>query len=135
MKRNRGVTFTLLILAAFLLLAGCATMESFVSVYAKHYRWIPYVPTEPASVEILRSEPMHPNVRLGEIVLEPQGAPPVVEMEQKLKEAAAEMGANAAVIVADATMRMGSINVGPQWKREIDPFGRETIAVAIRYVQ
>ncbi len=138
MNQRRIVSPTRVILATFLLLAGCAiihrTVDSFISVSVKNYLGIPYVPTDPASIEILRSEPIRPNVRLGEVVVEPQGDPPVSKMEKKIREAAAQMGANAAVIVADATMRMGSIKVGPQWKREVAPYSKETVAVAIRYV-
>jgi hypothetical protein len=54
-------------------------------------------------------------------------------MEQRIREASGKMGANAAVIVADTSKRMGAIKVGPQWEREIPPDGKETVAVAIRY--
>ncbi len=138
MKQCGTVSLAFVTLITFSLLASCAapemTVDSFISVSVKHYLGIPYVPTDPASIEILRSDPIYPNVRLGEVVVEPRGEPSVSKVEQKIREAASQMGANAAVIVADAPMRMGSIKVGPQWKREIAPSSRETIAVAIRYV-
>lgn len=135
MKKMGAVSVTIVGLAVFVLLASCATVDSFISVYAKNYLGIRYRATDPASVQILRSDPDRPNVRLGEVVLEPQGDPPILKMEQKLREAASKMGADAAVIVVDTTMRMGSIKVGPLWKREMTPYGRGTMAVAIRYVQ
>ena len=133
MKQNRVLTVMLGTLAALALLAGCTTVSNFISVNTKHYLGIPFVPTNPASVEILRSDPTRPNVRLGEVVIESQGNLPVAEMEQKIREASGKMGANAAVIVADATKQMGAITVGPGWERKIPPDGRETVAVAIRY--
>ena len=112
-------------------LAGC----SMVTVESQRYLGVPtYAPTNPAQVEILRTEPTRPHVRLGEISLEPQDHPPVAEIEDKLRTAAAKMGANAAVIVADKTQIIGAWVTGPWWARQADPiYGRVIIAVAIRY--
>jgi hypothetical protein len=114
-------------------LAGCSS----VSVQTKQYLGVPqYSPTDPANVAILREPPVRPHIRLGEVTLEPQDSPPVAVLEQKLQQAAAQMGADAAVIVADRTMRMGAIVTGPWWGREISPeFGRVIVAVAIKYTQ
>ncbi len=122
-----------ILLATFSALAGC----SFVSVHSKQYLAVPaYPPTDPAGVQILRSEPARPHERLGEVSLEPEGNPPVSEMEAKLKQAAANMGANAVVIVADTTRLMGGYVTGPWWDRQIYPqYGRVIVAVAIRYVE
>ncbi len=122
-----------LLLALLALLVGC----SMVSVQSKQYLGVPtYPPTDPAAVEILRLEPQRPNERLGEITLEPQGNPTVQEMEAKARQAAAKMGANAVVIVADRTERMGGMVTGPWWGRQYDPvYGRVIIGVAIRYVR
>ena len=85
------------------LLAGC----SMVTVESQRYLGVPtYASTDPSTVEILQTVPTRPNVRLGEISLEPQGKPPVSEIEEKLRTAAAKMGANAAVIVADKTQAL-----------------------------
>jgi hypothetical protein len=95
-----------------------------------------YPPTDPASAEILPTEPLRPHERLGEIALEPQpqGNPSVMELEQKLREAAAKMGANAAVLIADRAMRMGAIVTGPWYGRQVTPeFQRFIVAVAVRY--
>lgn len=57
-------------------------------------------------------------------------------MEAKLRQAAARMGADAAVIVADRTKFLGSYVSGPWWGREISAeYGRVIIAVAIKYVR
>ena len=114
-----------------MLLAGCST----VSVQKRAYLGVPmYQPTDPAKVEILRTEPTRPHDRLGEIDLEPSGNPPVQKLEEKLKVTAAQMGADAAVIVADKTRLMGGYVTGPWWGGQIVPqYGRVIVAVAIRY--
>jgi hypothetical protein len=114
-------------------LAGC----SYTSVNSRQYLAVPtYPPTDPTTVQILHNEPSKPHERLGEISLEPEGNPPVADMEAKLRQAVAKMGANAAVIVADTTRLMGSYVTGPWWGREVyAQYGRVIIAVAIRYVQ
>ncbi len=76
------------------------------------------------------------NVRLGEITLQPNGNPSKADMEKKLRAAAAQMGANAVVIVADQTMVFGATVMGPWWGRTISPdVGRVIVGVAIRYTQ
>jgi hypothetical protein len=133
--KNKGMAMVtvLLMIAALLPLAGC----NYVTVNSKQYLGIPsYPPTDPASVEVLRTEPLRPHERLGEVSLEPTGNPPVAEMEQKLQQAAAKMGANAVVLVADRTMRMGAVVSGPWYGRQISQeYQRVIIAVAIRYTQ
>lgn len=116
-----------------ILLTGCST----VSVHKRAYLGVPeFQPTDPAKVEILRTEPTRPFERLGEIDLEPAGNTPVEKLEQKLKVAAAQMGADATVVVADKTRLMGGYVTGPWWGGQIVPeYGRVIIAVAIRYKQ
>ncbi len=131
MKRCLVITGMCVIFALGLVVAGC----SYVSVRTNQYLGVtPYPPTDPTSVQILHSEPQRPHERLGEITLEPQGSSPVTEMEDKLRQAAARIGADAAVIVADRTTLMGTYATGPWWGREISPeYGRVIVAVAIRY--
>ncbi len=116
------------------MLNGCAPT---VTVQSKQYLGVPlYPPTDPMSVAILREPPAQPHERIGEITLEPDDNAPVSMIEQKLQQAAAQMGADAAVIVADRTMRMGAIISGPWYGREISPnLQRVVIAVAIKYTQ
>ncbi len=132
-KRMAIAAILLMIAAVLTTIAG----RNYVTVNTRPYLGMPsYPPTDPASVEILRTEPLRPHERLGEITLEPQGSPSVTEMEQKLREAAAKMGANAAVLVADRTMRMGAVVTGPWYGRQVSPeFQRFIVAVAIRYLQ
>lgn len=117
--------------ALLALVASCNT----VSIQTDQYVGVPtFAPTQPASVQILRAAPTRPNVRLGEIVAEPQGSPSVTEIESKLQESASKMGANAVVIVADRTELMGAYVSGPWYGRELSPvYGRVIVGVAIRY--
>jgi len=131
MKSFSWLTRMLLPMIVLFLLAGC----SMVTVQSQRYLGVPtYAATDPSTVEILRTVPTRPNVRLGEISLEPQDHPPVSELDEKLRVAAAKMGANAAVIVANKTEIVGAWVTGPWFAREADPiYGRVIIAVAIRY--
>ena len=133
MKGFRITAKMLSVLVVLSLFFGC----SYVPVESRRYLAVPsYPPTDPAIVQILHAPPTQPHERLGEISLEPQGNPPVQEMEAKLRQAAAVMGADAAVIVADRTQYMGAFVSGPWWGREISPvYGRVIIAVAIRYIR
>ena len=133
MKKLRIVTPVLTVLAVLFLLPGCA----YVSVDTRPYLAVPYYPpTDASTVQILHSAPTRPHERLGEISLEPQGNPPVSEMEIRLRQAAAKMGADAVVIVADRMRFLGAYESGPWWGREISAqYGRIIIAVVIKYVK
>ena len=101
------------------LLACCAYVEATTTQYIG----VPRFPAgDPAAVEVLPSEPMRTHDRLGEILLDISldPAPPVAEVEQRLREEAAKMGGNAVFVVRDM--------VNPN-------AGRKLIAVAIRYRQ
>jgi len=122
----------LLVVASLAIFAtGCNT----VSVQSTQYVGVPSYPaTDPLSVQIVRQPPTAPNVRLGEITVEPQGNPTNQEIEAKMQQSAAKMGANAVVIVADRTMVTGATVMGPWWGRSVTPdMGRVIIGVAIRY--
>ncbi len=131
MQHARVMVTGLVVLVVVLVLFSC----TYVSVETRKYLAVrSYPPTDPATVQILHAEPKAPHERLGEISLEPQGHPTVADMEAKLRQAAANMGADAAVIVADQTRLMGSYVSGPWWGRQISPvYGRIIIAVAIKY--
>ncbi|MEI6392474.1 MAG: hypothetical protein WCT12_15385 [Verrucomicrobiota bacterium] len=115
------------------LVTGC----NIVPVQSKQYLGVPsYSPTDPASIQILQTQPTAAHVRLGEITLQPQGNPTKTDIEQKLRLAASKMGANAVVLVADQTMVFGATVMGPWWGRTISPdVGRVIVGVAIRYNQ
>jgi hypothetical protein len=94
-----------------------------------------FAPTDPATVEILRTEPTRPHVRLGEVRAEPSsddvGA---AKIEEALRKGAAKMGANAAVVVYDHTQVTGAYVTGPWYGRSVETIqGRIIVAVAIRY--
>ena len=130
---KQKILFLLAGLAALVLTAGCNT----VSVQSKQYLGVPsYPPTDPATIQILQTQPTAMNVRLGEITIQPNGNPTKAAIEQKLRMAASQMGASAVVIVADQTMVYGATVMGPWWGRTVTPdVGRVIIGVAIRYTQ
>jgi len=121
-------------LAVALLLAvtGCQT----VSVSCTQDIGGPtFPPTEPATVEILRTEPTRPHVRLGEVRAEPSNEDvSAARIEEALRKEAAKLGANAAVVVYDHTQVTGAYVTGPWYGRSIETIqGRVVVAVAIRY--
>ena len=131
MKQSRISTSMLVVLAVMSILAGC----SYVSTETRHYLGVgSYPPTDPSRVEILRSEPQRHHERLGEVILEPEGDPSLAEMEARMRQGAAKLGADAVVIVADKTRLMGSYLAGPWWGREVyAQYGRVIVGVAIKY--
>ena len=120
-----------------ILIAGLATGCNTVSIGSKQYLGVPtYPPTDPASVEVLPSQPTAPNVKLGEITLQPQGNPTKARLEQKLRLAASKMGANAVFIVQDQQVVFGTTIMGPWWSQTASPdVGRVIVGVAIRYTR
>lgn len=115
------------------LLAACATLDATTTAYvgAPHVR-----PSNPGTVEILRTEPTRPHDRLGEISVEAstEPAPPITEVEDKVRAEAAQLGADAAVVVVDRIQPVGAYVSGPWWDRSIDTItGHKLVAVAIRY--
>jgi hypothetical protein len=125
-RRARWPALTLV-----LLLGGC----SFVSTRVQPYLGGPaYPPTDPAKVEILRSQPSRPHERLGEVFAEPSGDPTVAQYEQALREGSAKMGADAVVIVYDRMQVVGTMVSGPWWAPAATPIvGRVVVGLAIRY--
>jgi len=94
-----------------------------------------FPPTDPATVQILRTAPTRQHVRLGEGRGEPYDeSVPAAKIEEALQKAAAKLGANAAVVVYDKTQVVGAMVTGPWYGRSIqDITGRVVVAVAIRY--
>ena len=118
--------------ATLLALTGCNT----ISVQSNQYVGVQtYPPTDPATVQVMRTEPTRPNVKLGEVTVEPSSMDtPVSKIEAKLQAAAAKMGANAVVIVVDRTQQMGATVSGGWYDRQVSPvIGRVIVGVAIRY--
>ncbi|MNE83096.1 hypothetical protein D3C80_1798840 [compost metagenome] len=93
-------------------------------------------PTDPASVEVLRREPLRPHERLGEVIIDASTdpAPPVDEIEQRLREEAAKIGGEAVVVVFDRIQPMGAYVSGPLWARDVERIeGRKLKGIIIRY--
>lgn len=94
-----------------------------------------FPPSDPATVQILRTVPTKPHVRLGEVRAEPSDeSVPAAKIEEALRKAAAKMGADAAVVVLDQTQVTGAYVTGPWYGRSIQRIeGRVIVAVAIKY--
>ena len=121
-------------LFALALVVSCVSCSS---VNASSERLIgspAYAPTRADTVLILRREPKKPHERLGHVYVDPDGTPPVEEIEAAIRKETARLGGDAAVIVFDKTQRVGTMVEGPWWNRRAYPItGRKIIAVAIRY--
>ncbi len=118
--------------AALFLVTGCQT----VSINSTQEIGGPtYPPSDPATVQILRTVPTKPHVRLGEVRAEPSDeSVSAAKIEEALRKAAAKMGADAAVVVLDQTQVTGAYVTGPWYGRSIQRIeGRVIVAVAIKY--
>lgn len=130
MRLVKTAGWVLLAMAA-LVLPGCSS----VSATTRTYPGAPtFAPTDPSSVEILRSEPAIPYVKLGEVTLSLQGNPSQDALTEALKKQAAAMGATGALLVYDGSQAFGVMYSGPAWA-PADPtqLGQVLIAIAIRY--
>lgn len=89
---------TAALIASVLALAACATVDAQTTAYVgvEHP-----APTLASEVQILRVAPTRPFVRLGEILIDARvdPAPPITQVEEKLREQAATLGADAVVVV------------------------------------
>jgi hypothetical protein len=132
MKRITSVVAAALAGMALLLSAGCQTVSS----SSTQYVGVPkFPPTNPAQVQILRTEPTRPSIKLGEIRVEPSSDKvDVTKIENALRTEAAKLGADAAVVVYDKTQVVGAQVVGGWLNRSIETIqGQVVIAVAIKY--
>ena len=84
-----------------LLLASCG----YINARTTQYVGVPrYAAVDPATVKVLPAEPMQPpHDRLGEILLEisVDPVPPVADVEARLREEAAKLGASGVFVVRD----------------------------------
>ncbi|MGO8968495.1 MAG: hypothetical protein ACLQDQ_02895 [Myxococcaceae bacterium] len=118
--------------ALALALVGCGG----ISASTRRYPDAPsYAPTDASSVEILRSDPSIPFVKLGEVTLSLQSNPSQQEIASALAKQAAAMGATAVVLVYDGSARMGVMYSGSLWAPVDSSQANQPvlIAVAIRY--
>lgn len=121
--------------AALLSLGGCASINAQSTEYVGVNHPPPTVPQE---VQVLRTEPTRAHVRLGEVVLESSvdPAPPIDQIEQKLREEGAKMGGDAVVVVYDRIQPVAAYVSGPLWDRDIQTIsGRKLKGIVIHYTQ
>ena len=122
----------LVLVALAWLTAACSSVDSQTTQYvgAPHF-----APSDPKTVEIMRSEPKQPFDQLGEIVVDAsvEPAPPIAEIEQRLREEAAKLGASAVVVVFDRVQPNGAYVTGGWYTRSVQVTeGRKIVGVAIR---
>ncbi len=79
---------------------------------------------------------MRPHMRLGEVYVEPEGEASADAIAAGLQKGGASLGADAVVIVADRTLKMGAI-VETSWvKQDFLPTPDQVVVgVAIRYLE
>ena len=85
-------------------LACLAASCGYVEATSVHYVGVPrFKAVDPATVQVLTSEPRERHDRLGEVLLDisVDPAPPVADIEKRLREEGAKMGANALYVVRD----------------------------------
>jgi hypothetical protein len=111
------------------LLSSCATPDTTVTPYAGAPH---YPPSDPSKVEILHAEPTRPHDLLAEIVVDDYTKPPapITEVEDKLRNAAAKIGADAAVVDSDNVESTKLVGVGHPSSTITD---RKLVGVAIKY--
>ncbi|MDC4223557.1 MAG: hypothetical protein MPW15_04830, partial [Candidatus Manganitrophus sp.] len=111
---------------------ACTTLESSIIEYAGAPR---FKQSDPDAVEILREEPKQPTERLGEIIIDAsvEPSPPISDVEQKLREEAGRLGADAVVIVYDS-IQPSVVFVNPWWGGNMRTVPeRQLVGVAIKY--
>ena len=105
-----------------LVAAACAAAScAYVEATTVPYVGVPRFPaTKTSAVQVLPREPAQRHDRLGEVLLDisVDPAPDVAEIEERLRDEAAKMGANAIYVIRDAA-RPGQ--------------DRKLIGIAIRY--
>ncbi len=117
--------------AALLALAGCSSLPILTRQTAPTST---YPPTDPATVQILRQAPTQPHVKLGELTALPQSSStPFSEIEAKLRQAGAKLGAHAIVLLVETAFTPAAAT-SEWWDRQHSPnVGQVFIGVPIRY--
>jgi hypothetical protein len=118
--------------AAMMLAAGCASTGAVSTIPYPDVG--SYPPTDAARVQILRAEPARPHVQLAEITVDVSSSPPPTaqEVDGLLRSAAAKLGADAAVVVADSLQPRAGVASSSWWRGTTSGQGK-VIAVAVRY--
>ena len=121
------------LVASVLALGACASVDAQTTAYVGVEHPAPTLANE---VQVLRTEPTRPHVRLGEILVDASvdPAPPITQVEQKLREEGAKLGADAVVVVYDRIQPVAAYVTGPLWSRDIETIqGRKLKGIAIKY--
>ena len=120
------------VVGLFMFVTGCAS----VSQHTRAYLASPhYAPSNPAAVQILPEEPKQPKERLGEVVLTVEGEPKRDKIEEKLREGAAKLGADAVFIVYDKVHVFPVVYYDWWWgpMGATETMDRMIVGVAIKY--
>jgi hypothetical protein len=127
-KRN---TIRALLLAAALVLCGCASISENTHACLGSPR---LAPTNPGAIRIFAVEPDHPKERLGEIILSIYGNPSRQRLEDRIKTAAARLGAEGVFIVCDR-VHAYPVMYWDSWFPVVvsDDFRRVVVGIAFRY--
>jgi len=90
--------------ALIAVVAALVSCGSTINATSIEYAGVPHPPpSDPAKVVIMRREPVAPHERLGEVTVDTSvnPAPSVSEIEDKLRQEGAKLGADAIVVVLD----------------------------------
>jgi hypothetical protein len=93
-------------------------------------------PTLASEVVVLRTEPLRPHIRLGEVLIDASvdPAPPITQVEGKLRDESAKLGGDAVVVVYDHIQPMGAYVNGPLWARDVRTIeGRKLKGIVIKF--
>jgi hypothetical protein len=122
-----------LLLPSILLFTGCQTVSS---SHTQEIGGPRYSASNPAQVQILRTPPERAHVRLGEVRVQPSSKDvDASRIEDALRKEAAQLGADAVVVVHDHTQLVGAQITGGPMNRSVDLVERRNVyAVAIKYL-
>ena len=127
MKTRIRYLSSLTAFVALFAVTGCNTVSTTSTQYVGGPK---FPPSDPANVQILRAEPPRQHVRLGEVRAQPSSTSvDVAKIETAVREKAAKLGADAAVIVVDRVQPVGAMVVGGYLDRSVETIqGRVIVA-------
>jgi hypothetical protein len=114
------------------MLVSCASLKG----TSMQYAGAPHPPpTSAADVEILRVEPRKPHYRVGEVEVDASldPAPSIEKVEQKLREEAAKIGADAVVIIYDRVHGGAYVRAAGWGRSRGTSESRAITGIAIKY--
>jgi hypothetical protein len=123
----------MLVAVGLAFLTGCSSLSSRSVAYIAAPR---FGPTDATGIEILQAEPSRAHDKLGEVVVNASvdPAPPVDQIEARLRREAGRLGADAVYLVHDRTEAVGGVVMGPWWSQSYSTIqGRIVVGVAIKY--